>query len=310
MKALKEHLIELFKFQRELSGEGFNQALDYINKFISLNVHKWVPNEKVWTWVVPDNGLRIGEYTQEGNSQETIILPIHLDHAGMANDNLSGVVVAMKLIDVLTEYKTRYNYKFLFLPETIGTIAWLSRHGTDYKYGIVIDSVGTGGEIVTTKTKFPSLLNLYIEGKTNDFFSDEHLISGNDERALEASNIPSIQISRLPFKEYHTKNDTPDIIQEQQLNKTVNYVRSLILRIENDFIPKPKYKGVPCLSSNGLWKKDYEIPETFIKIEKIWHLMGKLSVAQIAKFAELPFDFVFDFIGELEQKGLISAHRT
>lgn len=307
---MKEHIVELFKFSRELTGDGFNQALDYIDTFIPLKIHKWKPKEKIWTWIVPENGLQIGEHTLEGNSSDTIILPIHLDHPRMANDNLSGVVVAMKLIDLLFNYKRKYSYTFLFLPETIGTIAWLSRYGTDYKYGIVIDSVGTDGEIVTTKTKTSSLLNCYIEGKTNEFFSNEHLMTGNDERALESVNIPSIQISRLPFKEYHTENDTPDIIQEDKLKETLDYVYSLILRIEKDCIPKPRYEGVPCLSANGLWEKDYETPETFIKIEKIWHLIGTLSIAQIAQIASVPFDFVYDFIKKLESKGLVWTGRT
>lgn len=308
---MKNHIVELFKFSRELTGEGFNQALDYINKFIPLNIHNWKPKEKIWTWVVPDNGLRVGEFTVKGNTSECIILPIHLDHPRMANDNLSGVVVAMKLIDFLSSCHVRYNYKFLFLPETIGTIAWLSRYGTDYKYGIVIDSVGTSGELITTKTKAVSLLNYCIDGKTNEFLSEDHLRTGNDERALESVNIPSIQISRLPFKEYHTEDDTPDIIKEDKLEEAFDFVRSFISRIERDFVPKPKYEGVPCLSANGLWELDYEDPETFMKIERIWQLMcGGLSVGRIAKFTGVPFDFVYDFLKKLESKNLIWSGRT
>lgn len=302
---LKGHIAELFKFSRELTGDGFNQALEYINKFIPLNLHQWKSEEKIWTWVVPKDGLRLGEHTLRGSNRETIILPIHLDHPRMANDNLSGVVVAMKLIDLLFDRKLKYSYKFLFLPETIGTIAWMSRYGPDYKYGIVIDSVGTDGEIVTTRTKTPSLLNDYIEGKTNEFMSDEHLMTGNDERALESVNIPSIQISRLPFKEYHTDKDVPDIIQEERLKEALDYIYLLIGRIEKDFIPKPRYEGVPCLSANGLWEKEYETPETFIKIERIWHLLnGTLSITQIAKLTGVSFRFVYDFVKKLKDKGL------
>lgn len=308
---MKKHIIELFKFSRELNGEGFNQALEYIDKFVPLNPHYWKSGEKIWSWVVPPNGLKLGEHTVKGYTDECIILPIHLDHPRMANDNLSGVVVAMELINRLYDQKLRHTYKFLFLPETIGTIAWLSRHGIDYKYGIVIDSVGTCGDIVTTETKTPSLLNSYIEGKTNEFMSDAHLMTGNDERTLESVDIPSIQVSRLPFKEYHTTADTPDIIQEKQLSDTVDYVYSLIMRIERDFVPKPKYEGVPCLSANGLWEKAYETSEVFIKVEKIWHLIGGWrTVAQIAKVAGLSFDFVYDFVKKLESKGLLWNGRT
>jgi len=218
-------------------------------------------------------------------------------------------VVAMRLIDMLHEYKIKnklkFNYIFLFLPETLGSVAWLSRFGTDFGCGIVIDSVGTDGDIITTKTKTPSILNYYIEGKRNEFMSEEHLMTGNDERVLESVKIPTIQISRLPFKEYHTLNDIPDIISEEKLEEALNYAFSFILRMENDYVPKPRYEGVPCLSANGLWEDAYNIPETFIKIEKIWHLIGNRYIGQIAEIAGVPFDFAYDFINKMKDKGLI-----
>jgi len=311
MSDLKKHVEELFKFSRELTGPGFNQALDYIGKHIPLGIHQWEPGEKIWTWVVPDNGLRIGEYTTNGGTDGTIILPIHLDHPRMANDNLSGVVVAMELINQLQDYNLRHTYKFLFLPETIGTMAWLSRFGTSYKYGIVVDSVGTSGELVSTFTKTPSILNNYLSGKVNTFLSEDHLMTGNDERALESVGIPSIHLTRAPFNEYHSELDTPDIVKEEQLVDTVKYMVSLIKRIELDYIPKPRYEGVPCLSAMGLWCKEYEVPENFIKIERIWHLLTyDLSISEIAIQTRLPFDYVYNFVEKLRDKGIIWSGKT
>ena len=304
---LKDHIVELFKFPRTI--DNLTGALHCIYKYIPLNIHTWKSKEKAWTWVCPANGLEIGEYTICGSLDKTIILPIHLDHPQMANDNLSGVVVAMKLIDLLIDRKLKYTYKFLFVPETIGVMAWLSRYGTNYKYGISIDSVGTDGDIVTSKTKTHSRLNTYIEGKTNEFMSYEHLMTGNDERALESVGIPSILVSRLPFKEYHTKDDTPDIISEDRLNEVVSFTESLILRIERDFIPIPIYEGLTCLSANDLWGDEYQISENFINVEKIWHLIGTNSISEIASIAGLTFDYVYDFISKLESKGLIGGNR-
>lgn len=300
---MKKTIEDLFKCRRRLTD--LHNALDYINKIIPLKIHKWKEGEMAWTWVIPKDGIQIGEYTIKGRSEETIILPIHLDHPKQANDNLSGVAVAIELAKSKNLKDTNYTYTFLFLPETIGTMAWLSRYGTNYKYGIVIDSVGGDGEIITTLPKTPSLLPYYVGGNTNGFFSTEHLWSGNDERALESVGIPSIQISRSPFLEYHSEKDTPDRISEEQLYKTEDYIHSIIYKIEHDFIPKPIYRGVPCLSANGLWKKEYESPHTFIKVERIWQSLGGLSIAQIAQFHNLPFQFVYDFVMELKSKGLI-----
>ena len=300
---MKEWIRDLFEFPRKIND--LNSALDYINNIIPLMIHKWKEGEKCWTWIIPDGGIEVGEHIIKGTTDETIILPIHLDHPKMANDNLSGVAVAIELTNWIKN--PRYTYKFLFLPETIGTIAYLSRFGTDYKYGIVIDSVGGDGDLVTTLPKTPSLLLFYVSGKVNDFFSDAHLWSGNDERVLESVNIPSIQISRSPFLEYHSEKDTPDRIDEKQLEDALGYVDDIIIKIERDFIPQPQYRGIPCLSANGLWEKEYESPHTFMKIERIWHSFGYgLSVSQIANWHNLPFHFVYNFVKEMKSKGLVS----
>jgi aminopeptidase-like protein len=301
---MKKLIEDLFKFTRNINH--LDEALEYINTKLPLQIHTWNANEKIWSWFTPPRGLQIGEHTVKGIKDEKIILPIHLDHDKMANDNLSGIAVAIWLASRLHDEPTKYTYEFLFLPETIGTIAYLSRFGTNYKYGIVIDSVGGDGDLVTTLTKYPSLLNEYVSGKTNSFFSTEHLWSGNDERTLESVRIPSIQISRAPFLEYHTEKDTPDKIDENQLLGALDYASSIIYKIEKDFIPIPKYTGVPGLKANGLWKKEYESPHTFIKVEKIWQSLNDgLSIAQIANIHNLPFDLVYNFVEELKQKDLI-----
>ena len=298
---MKELIDELFKCPRKI--DRLDEALEVINKQIPLTIHEWFGNEPIWSWITPNGGIRLGEHTINGTSKETIILPIHLDHPQMANDNLSGIVVAIELAKWIKN--PRYTYKFLFLPETIGTIAYLSRFGTNFKYGIVIDSVGGDGDLVTTLPKTPSLLPFYVSGKTNNFFSDEHLWSGNDERTLESVNIPSIQISRAPFLEYHSEKDTPDRINDKQLVDTLVYTKSIIDKVERDFIPIPKYKGIPALNSNGLWKKEYDSPNAFMRVERIWHSLGYgLSIAQIANIHGLSFDFVYHFVNQLKEKKL------
>ncbi len=144
---MMELIKDLYKEPRYLVSDGFKNSLDYISQIIPLRYHSWKSGEKVWTWTIPlkepdktEGELWVGEYTVKGYTDECIILPIHLDHAGMANDNLSGVAVAIQLI--LTLLRTpdlKYSYKFLFVPETIGTIAYLSRFTETYKYGIVFD---------------------------------------------------------------------------------------------------------------------------------------------------------------------------
>lgn len=300
---------ELYTYPRYLVSDGFDKALEYLSRYAPLRIHKWKSGEKVWTWKVPlkepekvAGEMKVGEYTVKGFGDKTVLLPIHLDHVNMANDNLSGVAAAMVLIDRLQRTPDlRYSYKFLFVPETVGTIAYLDRFRKRYAYGIVLDSVGSCGDIKTTKTKFDSALNYYLTGKTNEFLSDEHLWTGNDERVLESVGIPSIQISRSVFLEYHTPQDNPSIISEKKILEAAEYAYSIISKLERDVTPKPTFVGIPCLSNYDLWVAD-------IRLEKIWHLLHyNLSISQIAHMADLSFDYVYDFVNQMKQKGLVKC---
>ena len=299
-----EAIDTLFAEKRDLVSQGFKNSLDYISQFLPLKYHTWKSGEKVETWTVPTGDIDtmyVGEYTLGGFSDYTILLPIHLDHDNMANDNLSGVVTAIEVaLRLQRTSDLRYTYKFLFVPETIGTMAYISRfYNMKYVFGVVIDSVGTDNALVVTKTKFPHKANDYIESNTNEFLSNAHLWSGNDERVLECWGIPSVQFSRCPFDEYHTNGDTPAIITEEKLDETVNEVYKFLLRAERDFVPKPTYNGVPCLSAVGLWELD-------LGIEKMYHLLGYgYTVAEIAKKLDMDFKYVYDFIRKLEKAGYV-----
>ncbi len=73
--------------------------------------------------------LKVGEVIVPGKSSETFVLCAHLCHPAMVNDDLSGVVVGLKVMqELLKRRDLRYTYRFLILPETIGSVAYLSHH--------------------------------------------------------------------------------------------------------------------------------------------------------------------------------------
>jgi len=271
--------------------------------------------------------LKIGECTIEGITKDSIIIPLHLDHPGQCNDNLSGVAVAIDLILKLLKIKKKFNHtlRFVFLPETIGIFTYLSQNPDlipFLKWGIVFDSVGTSGDLmfmksldgntrldICTQSAFKKLVPKYSEFS---FLEIEGY--GNDERGLQALGvgIPSISISRFPFKECHSSLDTPDIISPQNLRLVRHVVFEIIRTLDMDFIPVRKYEGIPQLSKMAnLEEIFYNNPKSKKAIHKsFFSLDGKRSISQIVFETDMTFDFTYNFFLELKKYNKIEINRN
>ena len=72
--------------------------------------------------------LTYGEFLHCGDREEEVLLSAHICHPSLANDNCSGLALLAYLAKHLDPMQTKYSYRFLFAPGTIGAIAWLSRN--------------------------------------------------------------------------------------------------------------------------------------------------------------------------------------
>jgi len=106
-----------------------------------------------------DNGsMTIAEATIKGTTDETILLSTYICHPSMANNELSGPLVASFIYNQLkTIPNLRYTYKFIFVPETIGSIYYLSKNGENLKEnltaGFVITCIGDPGVFTYKKSR-------------------------------------------------------------------------------------------------------------------------------------------------------------
>src|SRR5690606_849866 len=92
--------------------------------------------------------LTYGELYLEGESKEEVLLSAHVCHPSLANDNLSGISVAVFLAQHLMKTKRRFSYRFLFMPGTIGAIVWLALNKDktqNIKHGLVLSLLGDSG---------------------------------------------------------------------------------------------------------------------------------------------------------------------
>ena len=92
--------------------------------------------------------LYYGEYLHPGASDREVLLYAHICHPSLANDNCSGVALLTCLAASMASMHTRYSYRFLFAPGTIGSLVWLSRNEHrlhTMAHGLVLSCVGDGG---------------------------------------------------------------------------------------------------------------------------------------------------------------------
>lgn len=261
--------------------------------------------------------LKVGEVTVEGTGEETILFLAHLDHPAQVNDDLSGVAVGVEVMNEIFERDTKYNYTFLIVPETIGSISYLSQNEPridEFKYGVFLEMLGTGGE--------HALQYSHQEDTVMDRAA-EHILShkeksyrtgafrqviGNDEMVTNGPGvqIPTISLSRWPYDEYHTSLDTPEIISEKQLSDSINIILNVVEILERNCVPVRKFKGPVFLSGEGLWDKWGGRGELREKIEYIMLcLEGNHTLLDISMKYSLPFKTVYEFITDLNERELV-----
>src|SRR6267378_7692833 len=96
-----------------------------------------------------DGHLTYGECYLPGDTDEEILISTHVCHPALCNDNLSGIVVAVFLAQLVRSFPSRrYSYRFLFVPTTIGPITWLALNEgkvPNIKHGLVLACLGDPG---------------------------------------------------------------------------------------------------------------------------------------------------------------------
>ncbi len=276
-----------------------------------------------------DGELKVVEHHLGGEKDDTILLIAHLDHTGMADDDLSGVAAGLEVMNKLREKgKTKYSYKLLIVPEMLGSAAYLEEHETlpeKVKYGIFLEMLGNKNRLALQKSFEENTILDRVAEYVLKRDHDDHKIDKfrniicNDEILFESPGyeIPTISISRYPYPEYHTHLDDPSIISEEKLHDAVEHVLNILDILERDFTPLRKFKGIPSLANP---KYDLyidpgqpalegtEIVSEDLKLFRDYifrYLEGDRSVFEISEMFDLPFDFVHDYLTKFKEKNLI-----
>lgn len=282
--------------------------------------------------VFEDGTMKVLDYLLEGDREETIILNAHNCHAAQANDDISGIVVAIEIIKRLkAREKRRYSYRVVIAPEHLGTVFYLANLPADemktFKYAMFLEMLGNENRLALQESfTGDSLIDRgahhYLRHKLPDYHSDKfRKIVGNDETVWEAPGyeIPCISLSRWPYQEYHSDMDNEYIISDKRLNEAAEAVLGIVDILETDTEMKRDFIGLVALSNPKynlyISTSDPSIRNTVPDEQKRWnHLMncltryfdGRTTILDVAIRHDLDYSRLYKYIEQYKNKGLIS----
>ena len=237
-----------------------------------------------------DGELNYGELFLKGKCDKEIFLSTYICHPSMANNELSGITVATFLAKWLQELKeTSYSYRIIFIPETIGSITYLSRNYKDMKNkifaGFNISCVGDDRAYSylpsrNGKTISDLIAKHVLKWTDPNFIEYSWLDRGSDERQYCAPGIdlPIASILRTKYgayPEYHTSLDNlENVVTPKGLDGGYWVIRKAIEAIENN----KNYKvSVLCEPQMGK-RKLYSTLGSNKRDEKVWLMMNFISL--------------------------------
>jgi aminopeptidase-like protein len=279
------------------------------------------PFDVVIDTTIAPGELSYGELVIPGDRPNEVIISAHVCHPSLANDNLSGIVVATELArSLLALDRRRYTYRFIFAPGTIGSIAWLSQNPDVWprvRHGLVLTGLGGGGPLTYKQTRHGARdidrVARHVVGRSG---GDIRLYSpyGYDERQYNSVGFDLAvgRLSRTPhgeYPEYHTSADNLEFVKADELVESYNAVWDMLRILEQDRSHRNLSPyGEPQLGKRGLYPTTGGQAASDAVMAMLWTLAysdGEHSLLDIAELAGLAFDVVDDAAVKLEGADLL-----
>ena len=251
--------------------------------------------------------LTYGELAIPGESDDTVLFSCHICHPSLANDNLSGIAVATMLARHLQTLRPRYNYSFLFIPGTIGSLTWLARNEDKVgriTHGIVLSCLGDAGGMTYKQSRRGSAAIDQIVAHVLRQDQTPHNIRpfipyGYDERQYcsPGFDLPVGCLMRTPngeYPEYHSSADNLSLLRPERLAHSLAVLQRIVGVIEGDGVYRSRNpKGEPQLGRRGLYATmGGQRTASYDQMALLWALNladGRHSLLDTAERAGLPF---------------------
>ncbi len=269
--------------------------------------------------------LNYAELVLPGKIEDEVLLSTYICHPSMANNEVSGPVVTLALARWLQSLENRrYTYRIVFVPETIGSIVYLSRNfehlKKQVKAGFNITCIGDDRCYSYLPSRAGNTLSdraaqhvlKYIDPK---FKCYTWLDRGSDERQYCAPGVdlPIATIMRSKYgeyPEYHTSLDNLSLITPEGLQGGFNALQQAILAVEYNIRPKVTVMCEPQLGKRGLYPTLSTVTsgdEVRTMVNLISYCDGNHDLIEIAEILKEPIGRLMEILKLLKSHELISS---
>lgn len=241
---------------------GFCMSENQLNSLKEGQYHTVIDSE------LKDGSLTYAEIILPGESKKEIFFSTYICHPSMANNECSGPALQTALINHVKSIKNRYfTYRFVFVPETIGSITYLSQKYKTLKEnvyaGFLLSCVGDDRDYSIVSSRYgdtvaDQVLKHILERHTDSFKVYSYLERGSDERQYNAPGIdlPVCGFCRTKYAqypEYHTSADDLSVISPKGFDGSYDIMTKCIELLEYNRKYKVKVLCEPQLGKRGLY---------------------------------------------------------
>jgi len=263
-----------------------------------------------------NGSLNYGELILRGKSKQEILISTYICHPSMANNELSGPIVLMGLINYFKKQKLDKTLRFIFIPETIGSISYLNINLNHLKKNVIggynLSCIGDDRQHSCMFSKYKnspsdeSIIEAYKKLKIKKFKVYSFLKRGSDERQYNSPGV-DLRISSIfrtkygEYPEYHTSLDDFNLVTLKGISGGFNVAKESIEIMSKKIFPKYKIICEPQMGKRGLYPtlsdlnaskttRDYmnflQYADGYNSLEKISNLL-KLDLKDVKKINQI-----------------------
>ncbi len=243
---------------------SYNEFKKFNKKYLSTDKFKVL----IESSFKHNGSLNYGEIVLKGKSKKEILISTYICHPSMANNELSGTIVSMALINYFYTKKLNKTIRFIFIPETIGSIAYINKNLDYLKKNVLggfnLTTIGDERQHSCMFSKYknsPSdeaIIEAYKKLKIKNYKIYSFLERGSDERQYNSPGV-DLKISSIfrskygDYPEYHTSLDDFNLVTIKGCQGGFEVAKKSIEILQKRIFPENTFNCEPHLSKRGLY---------------------------------------------------------